>query len=303
MLDENKNDLPIAIACRLDKQNAIDLVSQIIDYFKQKNVKFLLESRIAQKFSSYFQKELSKMNDQNVRIILSIGGDGTILRICQNLSSNPPPIIGLNIDSVGFLDEFELKKNNIYEFLDKIIENNYNIENFQKLATYYNDNRLKDALNEVYIVSSKLSKVLHVRIKIDGILYNNAYLDGVIISTPIGSTAYTLSAGGSIIDPRLKLIQIVPVNPFAAGGALKPIILPIKSKIEIELLRPNLNAYIIIDGREEYKIAPKSVIRVTNSENEIKFARLENSINNFYNKLRTKILSGPKIPEDDSPEE
>ncbi|MHA1340357.1 MAG: NAD(+)/NADH kinase [Promethearchaeota archaeon] len=306
-IDANKeieNNLPIAIACRLDKQNALDLVKKIIEYLKKKNIKFVLENRIAHRFSPHFRKELSKMNEKTVKIILSIGGDGTVLRVCQNLPrKDPAPIFGINIDSVGFLDDFDLRKNDLYNFLDDIINNNYIIEKSFRLATFYNKNRLKDALNEVYIVSSKLSKVLHISIKIDGMLYNNAYLDGVIISTSVGSTAYCLSAGGALLDPRLKAIQIVPVNPFAGSGALKPIVIPSSSTIEIELLRPRLNAIIIIDGQMEYKATPKSIIRVRRSESDIKFARLKNSPKNFYNKLRTKLLYGVHVPEEDSPEE
>ena len=296
---------PFGIACRLDKENALDLTGKIIDYLMKKDVKLVLENRIAQRFQRFLpKKDLRQMNSTQVKAIISVGGDGTILRIAQNLPrKNPAPIFGINLgDSVGFLDECDLDSDKLYNALDKLIEDEYQIESAMRLAAFHYKSRFPDALNEVYIVSAKPSKVLHINIKIDGEFFTIAYVDGLIISTTVGSTAYSLSAGGTLVDPRLKLIQIVPVNPFARTS-IRPIIIPSSSQIDIELIRPKLNAFIVIDGQYDYRIYPKTVIRIQKSESDLEFIRLNSNFHgSFYNKLQKKILVGLNLPED-SPEE
>ena len=300
-------DLPIAVACRLDKSDALDLTRKIVDYLLEKNVKISLENRIAQRFNPHLRKDLRHMDENSVKLIISVGGDGTILRIAGNLPRNPAPLFGINIGSVGFLDEYDCSGESedlIYKVLDRIIAGDYFVESSMRLSAVCNRKRLQNALNEVYIVSSKPSKVLHVSIKIDNVLLNTAYLDGVLISTQAGSTAYSLSAGGSLVDPRLKIIQIVPVNPFARTGGINPIIIPSTSEVEIELLRPKLNALVVIDGQQEYHAYPRSIIKIRNADSNIKFVRLKKDFKSlYYEKLREKILTGVKIPREDSPEE
>ncbi len=295
----------IGLACRLDKENALELTGKIIEYFMKKDVKLVLENRIAQRFQRFLpKKDLRQMNKTQMKAIISVGGDGTILRVAQNLPrKNPVPVFGINLgDSVGFLDECDLDTDNLYEVFDKLINNEYFIERTMRLATYHRQSRFPDALNEIYIVSAKPSKVLHVNITIDGKFFALAHVDGLIISTNVGSTAYSLSAGGALLDPRLQLIQIVPVNPFARTS-IRPVIVPATSQIEIELIRPKLNALIVIDGQHDYRIYPKNVIRIQKSDSDFEFIRLSpNFHGNFYNKLQKKILVGLNLPED-SPEE
>lgn len=297
--------LPIALACRLDKSNALDLTGKIMEYLMENNVKVVLENRIAQRFHPHLRKNLRDMDENSVKMVISVGGDGTILRICKNLPRKyPAPILGVNLGSVGFLDEADADPDILYSALDKIIEGDYITDKVMRLSTYFKRRRLPDALNEVHIVSSKPSKVLHIGVKVDDQLVNTTYADGVLVCTSVGSTAYCISAGGSLVDPRLRVMQIVPINPFAASGAIKPIVVPGSSKVEIELLRPKLNAYIIIDGQSRYKAHPKSTVVVRRSASNIKFIRLDKSIpKSFYSKLRTKILRGPSLPKEDSPEE
>ena len=137
----------------------------------------------------------------------------------------------------------------------------------------------------------------------DGVFLNRSYLDGLIISTSIGSTAYNLSAGGAIVSPKLQIMQITPLNSYAGAG-LKPIILPIDSEIEIKLVRPRLNATIVIDGQRIIKkIQPNTIIKIRNSNSQVKFLRLtKDATNSYFNRLRKKIIGTVRrVPFDDSP--
>ena len=240
---------PIALACRLDSAKAIKLTRRIFEFLVQKGEIVYLETRIAPKILPHNGMDLGEMTAENIKFIVIIGGDGSILRVASGLSQqNPPPILGVNVGSIGFLDESNGRM--IFRDLPKVINGEYKLEVCSKLTAYIVKNsgeiKLSNALNEVLIVSSKSSKVLQISIRIDGIFLNRSYVDGIIVSTPTGSTAYNLSAGGAIINPNMESMQITPLNSFAGSG-LKPIIVPIDSEIEIQLLRPRLDAKIVID--------------------------------------------------------
>ncbi len=297
----------VSLACRMDSERAINLTKRLFDYLVKKGEIVQLETRIAPKILPHNGMDLKEMTAENTKFIISVGGDGTILRVASGLSQrNAPPILGVNIGSIGFLDE--TNERNVFNDINRVLKSEYIIEKCSKLAPYVikasEEIKLNNALNEVLIVSSKSSKVLLTSVKIDGCFLNRSYLDGIIISTSVGSTGYNLSAGGSIVKPTMDIMQITPLNSFARSG-LKPIVLPIDSEVEIQLLRPRLSAKIIIDGQRTFKnIQPNTIIKVRKANSHTKFIRLSRSISdNYIRRLRKKIIGTIKVPRDDSPEE
>ncbi|MCK4778677.1 MAG: NAD(+)/NADH kinase [Candidatus Lokiarchaeota archaeon] len=295
---------PIALACRLDSERAIKLTRRIFEFLVQKGEIVYLETRIAPKIFPHNRMDLGEMTAENIKFIVIVGGDGSILRVANGLSQqNPPPILFVNVGSIGFLDESNRRM--IFRDLSRVINGEYTLEVCSKLTAYIvkssGEIKLSNALNEVLIISSKSSKVLQISIRIDGIFLNRSYLDGIIVSTPTGSTAYNLSAGGAIINPNMESMQITPLNSFAGAG-LKPMIVPIDSEIEIQLLRPRLDAKIVIDGQQIIKrIAPNTRVRIRNAKSQNKFIRFKGS---YYTRLRKKIIGTVRrVPIDDSPEE
>ena len=294
---------PIALACRLDSERAIKLTRRIFEFLVQRGEVVHLETRIAPKIFPHNGMDLNEMNSHNIKFIVIVGGDGSILRVVKGLSQkDPPPILGVNVGSIGFLDESNGRL--IFKDLIKVLKGEFEYETCSKIMPFIVKNseeiRLNSALNEVLIVSSKSSKVLQVSIKINGIFLNRLYLDGVIVSTSTGSTAYNLSAGGAIVNPNLEIMQITPLNSFARSG-LKPIVVPLDSEIEIQLLRPRLDAKIVIDGQRTIKkIQPNTKVRIRKSYSKIKFIRFKKS---YYTRLRKKIIGTLRVPIDDSPEE
>lgn len=298
----------VAIACRMDSERALDLAKAVFDYLIKKGEKISLETRIAPKILPTSGQDLINMTADNTKFVISIGGDGTLLRVSSGLSQrNPPPILGVNIGSIGFLDESNHKK--VFDHIDKILDGDFFIEKCAKIAPYIvkkegEEIKLQNALNEVLIVSSKNSKVLQVSVKANDVFLNRIYLDGVIIATATGSTAYNLSAGGAIVVPDLEIMELTPLNSFARSG-LKPMVLSIDSEIEIELLRPRLNARMIIDGQQTIKrIQPNTRIIIRKANSHAKFIRFSKNIySSYFNRLRKKIIGTIKVPLSDSPEE
>lgn len=298
---------PIAIACRMDSDRALSLAKSIFEFLLKKGEVVYLETRISPKIVPQCGKDLISMTNDSIAFVIVVGGDGSILRVAQNLpQNNTPPIFGVNIGSVGFLDE--TNERTVHNDLLKVLNKEYIIEKCSKITPYIvkNDEEIKlsNALNEILIVSSKNSKVLQVSIRVNGVFVNRSYLDGVIISTSTGSTAYNLSAGGSILSPNPEIMQITPLNSYARSG-LRPLVIPIGSEVEIKLLRPRLNAKIIIDGQQTIrKIQPNTIIRIRKSRSETKFIRLSpNVLENYFKRLRKKIIGSVHVPLDDSPED
>lgn len=288
----------IGIACRLDSPEAIEVVQIITDYLLAKKERIFFETRIAQKFIPHFRKNIEEMTLENTKFLISVGGDGTVLRVAQNLPrKNAPPILGVNLGSVGFLDESD--RNSVKGDLDKLLAGKFYLEKCCRIATYVENQRLPDALNEVLIITSKSSKVLYVNVTIDGTLFTDSYLDGLIVSTNTGSTAYALSAGGVLLDPRQQAFEIVPLNPFAGTGVFRPLIVPTFSTIEIELFRPRLVGNIVIDGQIEYRVNPKTKIKLIRSESDVSFIHFSEKMEqSYYEKVRTKILFSRKLSDD-----
>ncbi len=298
----------LALACRMDSERAIKLTKRIFEFLIKKGEVVYLETRIAPKILPHSAKNLIEMSSDTIKFIVSVGGDGTLLRVAGNLPQHdPPPIFGVNIGSIGFLDESNERM--VFKDLEKVLNGEYVIEKCSKITPFIvksnsDEVKLNNALNEVLIVSSKNSKVLQVSVKINGVFLNRSYLDGVIISIATGSTAYNLSAGGSIVSPNLEIMQLTALNSFARSG-LRPLVLPIDSEIEINLLRPRLTAKIVIDGQQTIKkIQPHTKIRIRKANSQTKFIRLsQNPYENYFKRLRKKIIGTIRVPLDDSPEE
>ncbi len=298
---------PISLACRMDSERAINLTKKIFEFLVKKGEIVQMETRIAPKIFPHSGMDLKEMTKDNTKFLVSVGGDGTILRVAGGLPPrNSPPILGVNIGSIGFLDE--TNERNVFNDINRVLKGDFLIEKCSKLTAFLlrdsEEIRLSNALNEVLIISSKSSKVLLASVKINGCYLNRSYLDGIIVSTSVGSTAYNLSAGGAIVKSTMDIMQITPLNSFARSG-LKPIVLPIDSEVEIQLLRPRLSAKIIIDGQKTLKdVQPKSIVRIRKANSYTSFIRLSKSISdNYIRRLRKKIIGTIKVPLDDSPEE
>ena len=295
------NEKPIAIACRMDSEPAINLTKELFNYLiQEKGKNVVLETRIAPKILAHNAMDLKEMRSDNIEFLISVGGDGTLLRVINGLyQRDPPPILGVNIGSIGFLDETNNRK--VYNDLDKILKGDYVIERLSKITPYLIKKnsepiRLSNALNEILIVSSKNSKVLQISVKINGVFLNRSYLDGIIVSTATGSTAYNLSAGGSIVYPELDIMQITSLNPYARSG-LKPIVVPIDSEVEIKLLRPRLNARIVIDGQVIIKqVQPKTKVIIKKANSHAKFIRLSKNLYiNYFKPLQKTLIDALRV--------
>ena len=270
----------VGIVARTDRKEALKLASQLADRFELEGFKVLLEPSLAEQADR--AGSLVQLESMRTDLIVTVGGDGTILRTCLRIPKPEPPILAVDMGVRGFLTEVPPER--ALEAVDKYLEGSYSIERYGKLASFIGKVRLPDALNEVFVTSRHLAKLLHVRIFKDGLAVADCRADGVIVASQVGSTGYAFSAGGPILDPRLDAFVLTPVCPVTF---LKPIVFSSSSQVTIELLKPKA-ATVVIDGDFQREIGEKELsILVKKSEYDSSFVRFEG---NFYQRLKARLL-------------
>jgi NAD+ kinase len=273
----------IGVVARVDLADAVELAGKIADFLMEKGVDILLDTPLAQELRRY-QDNKCEVSEMDVDLIIAVGGDGTILRTQSFISPKKIPLIGINMGTLGFLTEIDPE--NAFKAIEEVLKGNYFVERRNQLRVWHN-HELPTALNEVVIMTRKPAKMLHIQINVDGEKVEELRADGLIIATPSGSTAYSMSAGGPIVDPKVEAFIIVPICPFKLGA--RPTVVSNESTITVKLLREGKKAIAVIDGQFEEEINYMDEIIFKKSENCAYFVRLTKD---FYRKVREKLTKG-----------
>jgi len=265
------------LICNYHVKKACSVADDIYNFLKEQG-EVLPEDKFAKNhnFKGYSMKDINKKSD----IVVTIGGDGTILRALEKIEK---PIFAINSGGMGFLSEVESKY--AKEGLKRVIDKNYNVEERAKLKVTVDGKRLPDAANEVTVQTARIAKMIYLQVLIEGELLETFGADGVIVATPTGSTSYSLSAGGPILDPGVDAMVIAPLAPFKL--AARPWVVPLDKKVEIKLLYKSKETKIVIDGESPQVITPDSKIIITVSEKKARFVRFGES---FYQMVRLKLV-------------
>jgi NAD+ kinase len=275
--------MQIGIVARLDVHKAIELAGELADFLINKDIDIFLDSSVVEKLDKYHN--LAKdLQDMDVDVIIAIGGDGTILRTQSFIDGKNIPIFGINMGTVGFLTEIGPEES--FHAIKEVLKGNYFIEERTRLEVWHN-RELAPALNEVVLMTRKPAKMLHLEIRVDDEIVEELRADGLIIATPSGSTAYSMSAGGPIVDPRVNAFIIVPICPFKLGS--RPTVVSGESVISVKLLREGKKAIAVIDGQFEEEINYMEEVIFKKSDQNAYFVRLTKE---FYKKVREKLMKG-----------
>jgi NAD+ kinase len=273
----------MGLVARNDINEAVELAGKLADFLTERNVDIILDAPLARELDRY-QDKGCELEDMDADLVVAVGGDGTILRTQSFISHKKIPLIGINMGTVGFLTEIDPE--NAFSALEEILAGNYSVERRNQLLVWHK-HELPPALNEVVLMTRKPAKMLHIQISVDDEIVEELRADGLIIATPSGSTAYSMSAGGPIIDPRVEAFIIVPICPFKLGA--RPIVVADESIIKVKLLREGKKAIAVIDGQFEEEINYMDEIIFRKSENCAYFVRLTKD---FYRKVREKLTKG-----------
>ncbi len=234
---------------------------------------------------SVFSKHLEIKN--NVDLLFSIGGDGTILDATTVVRDSNIPIVGINTGKLGFLAS--IAKDEIESALNSIFSKEYTIEERTLLKLESSSGLFKEfpySLNEISVQKVD-SAMITVHVYIDGEFLNSYWADGLLVSTPTGSTAYSLSVGGPIIVPQSGNFIIAPISPH--NLTVRPIVLPDTSKLQLKLEGRSLNYLASLDHRS---VMIKNTEEITISKAEFKIQLIKLNNTSFYKTLRNKLMWG-----------
>jgi NAD+ kinase len=269
------------VISRTDDQEALEITQRIINYLESQGVEATVETDTA--LALELEEHNTNLQDLDGDFVITIGGDGTILRAAMEMKTSNTPLFGVNMGRRGFLSE--VAPYDIEKAIQRLIDGDYAIEESLKVKSWSigMSDVFPDALNEVLIASSLPSKMLLMRLSIDGNFITDIQADGAIISSPTGSTAYNMSAGGSIIAPNMNALSLTVICPYSYFRSL---VFPASSTVRIELLKPRTDGMAIIDGRSYTALKPGSVIEATASEKITRFIRFEP----FYSRIQKRLV-------------
>ncbi len=223
---------------------------------------------------------------ENADIAFIIGGDGTMLQAAPHCAKHRIPTLGINFGKVGFLTEVE--PDELENAIDRVLAGQYITENRMLINMKINgEEHGSHALNDIVVAKTEGEKLIGVELYTDNELVNHYAADGLIIATPTGSTGYSISAGGPVVDPRMSLYVATPI--CAHMLSVRSAVLPADKDIVIRLCNdyPKNSAIVTADGEQKAVITEHDEIRITRSEHEFELIRIGTS--SFYNTLISKL--------------
>jgi NAD+ kinase len=281
------------IVVKPNKPNAIALAEEIISWLQERKAQVLVDEGLASRIShplTFPRKEMSSRID----CLIVLGGDGTLLSAARDMAAGPAqvPILGVNLGGLGFLTEITLEE--VYSVLENILQGKIIVEKRMRLrAEVFRQEREVGSfsvLNDAVITKSVLARIINLRNQINGVYVTTYRGDGVIISTPTGSTAYSLAAGGPIVYPAMDSILITPICPHTLTN--RPLLIPDRAAIEFLLESEESDVTLTLDGQVGLPLCPFDRVVITKAAEPVLF--IKSPFKEYFEILRTKLKWGER---------
>ncbi len=278
--------MTVAVLPNLDKRGAADVVERLGKLLKNEGIEaYLPETICGTDYKHAPENELYRLAD----IIITIGGDGTIIRYAKRAAQDNKPVLGINAGRMGYLANIEQNELNL---ISKLKTQEYFIEKRMMISAKLCENgkviNEYTALNDAVISSGFIARIIDISAGVDGdcISYR---ADGVIVSTPTGSTAYSMSAGGPIIDPLTESFCITPICSHSLSA--KPILIGAENEITLRAYsKKRTEIFLTIDGRKVAQMRPYTEVKISKSEKTVQLIRLNDR--SFFKTLSYKFKDG-----------
>ncbi len=275
----------IGVVLRPSTPELKDGYLKVESIFKERGIAVLLESKSAQMIglSGESFEKICKESD----FLVSFGGDGTLISTVRRSFDFDIPILGIHAGNLGFLADLSLDE--LDSFVDKIIANRYRVDERAVLEATVIKNAKKIkmyAFNDIVLTRTRVSNMIHVETLIDSKPFNTYYGDGVIVSTPTGSTAYNLSAGGPVLFPMSNVFALTPICPHSLTQ--RPVVLP--GRFAIEMKTSEERALIIIDGQDVHELGLEESVHIKLASKTVKLIHKEEY--NYFDVLKEKLRWG-----------
>lgn len=280
----------IGIMPHTGKERALELTTRVIKLLELRNIKPWLSKETADLVNRPdLIKPLSTL--VNVDVLLVFGGDGTLLSAARTVAEYGVPILGVNVGHLGFLTELETE--DIEKALNQLLDKDYSIEERmfiegkvirdRKVVANYR------ALNDIVITRGTFARIIQLSTYVDSQHVVDYQADGIIVATPTGSTAYSLSAGGPIVEPLLNCLIITPICPHTL--AARSVIVRSDSVVTVNVEANHKDVMLTIDGQIGFPLASNDRLEVVESDLKARFVRLHGR--NFFNILNTRLKTIP----------
>jgi NAD+ kinase len=270
----------VGIIARYDNRQALKLTEELSEYLTRQNLSVHVEDTLRGKVN--VNTEFTPLKSMKTDFLITIGGDGTILRTCIALPKPEPPILAVNMGVRGFLTEIEPKE--ACNSVDKVLRGDFKIEKCCKLAVSAGEGTVPDGLNDVVVSAGEPSKLLYTQIFKDEEPILKCQADGLIVATQTGSTGYSLSAGGPVLDLDVDAFVLTPICSLTV---FRSIVFPANSRVTIKAIRPK-EMLVLVDGHyRKQMVSEHASLTVTRSKNVTSFIRFRND---YYGRLRNRLL-------------
>ena len=278
----------VGVVAKPGSEDALEATRDLADWLRRRGLDVALdaESRAALDDAGCAAFDPRERYD----LVVALGGDGTLLAVARNLAEGVP-ILGVNIGTLGFLTE--VNRGELYPSLVRVLDGRFAIEERSLLdAEVRSDDAGRCAsyrvLNDAVVTKGALASIIELSLRVDGNLVARFRADGLIVSSPTGSTAYNLSAGGPIVYPRLPVVVLTPICPHAL--TLRPVVVPDDNRIEITLETPREEVFLTLDGQEGCPLAAGDTVSIVNAGAVVRLVKV--SGRSFYDSLRGKLRWG-----------
>lgn len=279
----------IGIIGKKDKKEIFEIADELSKWLAERKVEVYVEEEIGKKFghpNSVPRSELPEVSD----VVLVFGGDGTFLDVARLVCRRNIPILGVNLGGLGFLTE--ITTDELRPVVENIIKGEYVTEKREMLSAsiYRGSHRIGEysVLNDVVICKGAMARVIDLEMYINGSRVTSYRADGLILSTPTGSTAYSLSAGGPIVYPTLPLTIITPISPHMLTN--RPLVVSNESTIKVKVLTETSDIYLTLDGQLGVNLEKGDEIEVRKSDHSVKLIR--SPFRDYFTILKTKLMWG-----------
>ena len=283
----------VGIIGKYDSPNLSRPLAQVIAFLVRMGYQVIVDDRAAAQLEPHTLKTapLEKIGE-HVDLVIVLGGDGTLLSVARTLAPHKVPIIGVNLGRLGFLTDIPIDE--LETTLNTMLEGSYTYDDRTLLSATVMRKRRKVfstlALNDVVVSRGAMGSMIEFEVYVDGQFSYNLRSDGLIIATPTGSTAYSLSSGGPILHPSLPALGLVPISPHTLSN--RPIVIPSKSLVEIVLIR-GPNARVNFDVQSYFDLEPDDKVVVKAHDEPIRLLHPHGY--DYYAMLREKLHWSAKL--------
>lgn len=280
----------VGIICKTGRQEPLDILKEFLPWLRQKGCEVFIDSDTASVLNmhGYERSVIPSLVD----LIIVLGGDGTMLSVARLVGGRGIPILGINLGGLGFITE--VNRNEIREAVEEVLSGSCSIEEriMLKAVVYRLNEKIAEfiVLNDVVINKGALARIIDLETYVNNDYLANFKADGLIISTPTGSTAYSLSAGGPILYPTLKSIVLTPICPHTLTN--RPVVLPDNFIINATLISESEDVFLTLDGQVGFSLKKNDKVEVKKADFTTKL--LIPCGRNYFEILRTKLKWGER---------